>query len=77
MDSEIAKAMNELSRRIFECERTINDYADKLHIASTTNIDTNVSGIKDIAELVSTHDGAIEDLAVEVAKLESQSTTSK
>ena len=34
MDAEIAMALNELSRRIFECEKTINDYADMIHAQS-------------------------------------------
>lgn len=75
MDAEIAMALNELSRRIFECEKTINDYADMIHAQSATNIDTNIGGIKDLADVISTHDGAIGDLAIEVAKLESENAT--
>lgn len=53
MDKETAMAINNLSKRMTEMERKLEEFLLNKHDENVTNIDTIDNAIQDLAELVS------------------------
>lgn len=62
MDAEILKAINNISKRVTEVERKLENFL--LGRQEVTN-----GGLADIADIISGHDEAIADLAVVVSEI--------
>ena len=54
MDKETAMAINNLSKRMTEMERKLEEFLLNKHDENVANIDTIDNAIQDLAELVST-----------------------
>ncbi|MCM1297045.1 MAG: hypothetical protein NC311_16015 [Muribaculaceae bacterium] len=67
MDRETAKAINNLSKRLNDVERKLEEFLLAKHEENREAISTTDGGVVDIAEIVSTHDEAIAELAEIVA----------
>jgi len=62
MDSEILKAINNISKRLNNVEQKLEQFLlDKQEVAN--------SGIIDLADIISTHDAAIADLAQTICEI--------
>lgn len=69
MDIEVAKALNELSKKINSIQLQLDRYFSMKHEENSADIKLSENGLLDIAEIVSSHDGAIFDLAEVVSAL--------
>lgn len=63
MDAEIAKAINRLSEKINNVQKRIDQYFENRCDQSAESISLTDGGIMDMAEIVSTHEEAIKELA--------------
>ena len=68
--NEIFKAINAVSRKVNDVSQKLDEVMQKLNANANEKITVNSGGIDGLADMVSTHDGAIEDLATIVAELE-------
>ena len=68
--NEIFKAINAVSRKVNDVSQKLDDVMQKLNANANEKITVNSGGIDGLADMVATHDGAIEDLATIVAELE-------
>ena len=66
----IYKAINNVSKRVNDVSQKLDDVMQKLNADTNEKITVNSGGIDGLADMVSTHDGAIEELATMVAELE-------
>ena len=67
---EVFKAINDVANRVNDVSRKLDEIMQKLNANANEKISVNSSGIDGIADMVATHDGAIEELATMVAELE-------
>ena len=67
---EIFRAINNVSKRQNEMEQKLDAVMQMLNAHANEKISVNSGGIDGLADMVSAHDGAIEDLATIVAELE-------
>ena len=66
----IYKAINNVSKRINDVSQKLDEVMQILNASANEKIFVNSGGIDGLADMVATHDGAIEDLATIVAELE-------
>ena len=66
----IYKAINNVSNRINDVSQKLDEVMQILNASANEKISVNSGGIDGLADMVATHDGAIEDLATIVAELE-------
>lgn len=69
MDKETAKALNALSRKINAIDEKLDAYFNRRCDKSDDGIAVNNGGITEIGEIISAHDGAIEELAMMVSEM--------
>ena len=67
---EIYQAINEVSNKVNDVSQKLDEVMQKLNANANEKITVNSGGIDGLADMVSAHDGAIEDLATIVAELE-------
>ena len=66
----IYKAINNVSKRVNHVSQKLDEVMQILNASANEKISVNSGGIDGLADMVATHDGAIEDLAIIVAELE-------
>ena len=69
MDIEVAKALNELSKKINAIQLQLDRYFTIKHEENLTDIKLSENGLLEVAEMVSSHDEAIYELARIVSEL--------
>ena len=67
---EVFKAINGVANRINDVSQKLDEVIQMLNASANEKISVNSGGIDGLADMVATHDGAIEDLATIVAELE-------
>ena len=67
---EVFKAINDVDNRINDVSQKLDEVMQKLNANANEKITVNGCGIDGLADMVATHDGAIEDLATIVSELE-------
>ena len=67
---EVFKAINGVANRVNDVSKKLDEVMQKLNADANEKITVNSGGIDGLADMVATHDGAIEDLATIVAELE-------
>ena len=67
---EVFKAINAVANRVNDVSQKLDEVMQKLNASANEKISVNSGGIDGLADMVATHDGAIEDLATIVAELE-------
>lgn len=67
---EVFKAINAVANRVNDVSQKLDEVMQMLNANANEKITVNSGGIDGLAEMVATHDGAIEDLATIVAELE-------
>ena len=68
--NEIFKAINAVSCKVNDVSQKLDEVMQILNASANEKISVNSGGIDGLADMVATHDGAIEDLAIIVAELE-------
>ena len=68
--NEIFKAINAVSCKVNDVSQKLDEVMQMLNASTNEKISVNSGGIDGLADMVATHDGAIEDLATIVAELE-------
>ena len=66
----IYKAINNVSKRVNDVSQKLDEVMQMLNANANEKITVNSGGIDGLADMVATHDGAIEELATIVAELE-------
>ena len=74
MNAEVEKAINTLSKKINSIERKLDEYTVMLHQKNADEINVSEGGMMDIANIVSSHEEAIADLADIVSTLSDTTT---
>ena len=69
MDIEVAKAINKLSKKINSIQLQLDRYFSIKHEENLTDIKLSENGLLEVAEMVSSHDEAISELAGIVSEL--------
>ena len=67
---EVFKAINGVANRVNDVSQKLDEVIQMLNASANEKITVNSGGIDGLADMVSAHDGAIEDLATIVAELE-------
>lgn len=67
---EVFKAINAVANRVNDVSQKLDEVMQMLNANANEKISVNSGGIDGLADMVATHDGAIEDLATIVAELE-------
>ena len=67
---EVFKAINAVANRVNDVSQKLDEVMQKFNASANEKISVNSGGIDGLADMVSAHDGAIEDLATIVAELE-------
>ena len=67
---EVFKAINAVANRVNDVSQKLDEVMQMLNASANEEISVNSGGIDGLADMVSAHDGAIEDLATIVAELE-------
>ena len=67
---EVFKAINDVANRVNDVSQKLDEVMQKLNASANEKISVNSGGIDGIADMVATHDVAIEELATIVAELE-------
>lgn len=67
---EVFKAINAVANKVNDVSQKIDEVMQMLNKSANEKISVNSGGIDGLADMVATHDGAIEDLATIVAELE-------
>ena len=67
---EVFKAINAVANRVNDVSQKLDEVMQMLNASANEKISVNSGGIDGLADMVATHDGAIEDLATIVAELE-------
>ena len=67
---EVFKAINNVSKRVNDVSQKLDEVMQMLNKSANEKISVNSGGIDGLADMVATHDGAIEDLATIVEELE-------
>ena len=68
--NEIFKAINAVSRKVNDVSQKLDEVMQKLNANANEKITVNSGGIDGLADMVATHDGAIEELATMVSEME-------
>ena len=68
--NEIFKAINAVSRKVNDVSQKLDEVMQKLNADANEKITVNSGGIDGLADMVATHNGAIEELATMVAEME-------
>ena len=68
--NEIFKAINAVSCKVNDVSQKLDEVMQMLNASANEKISVNSGGIDGLADMVATHDGAIEDLATIVSELE-------
>ena len=68
--NEIFKAINAVSCKVNDVSQKLDEVMQKLNANANEKITVNSGGIDGLADMVATHDGAIEELATIVSELE-------
>ena len=68
--NEIFKAINAVSCKVNDVSQKLDEVMQKLNANANEKIAVNSGGIDGLADMVSAHDGAIEELATMVAEME-------
>ena len=68
--NEIFKAINAVSHKVNDVSQKLDEVMQMLNASANEKISVNSGGIDGLADMVATHDGAIEELATMVAELE-------
>ena len=68
--NEIFKAINAVSCKVNDVSQKLDEVMQVLNASANEKISVNSGGIDGIADMVATHDGAIEELATMVAEME-------
>ena len=69
MDIEVAKAINELSKKINSIQLQLDRYFTMKHEENLTDIKLSENGLLEVAEMISSHDEAISELAGIISEL--------
>ena len=69
MDKETAKAINELSKKMNSIQLQLDRYFSMKHEENLTDIKLSENGLLEVAEMISSHDEAISELAGIVSEL--------
>lgn len=72
MNKETARALNALSNKINAIDEKLDAYFNRRCDKSDSEIAVNNGGITEIGDVVSTHDGAIEELAAIISDMSTQ-----
>ena len=67
---EVFKAINAVANKVNDVSQKLDEVMQMLNANANEKISVNSGGIDGLADMVATHDGAIEDLATIVAELE-------
>ena len=67
---EVFKAINDVANRVNDVYKKLDEVMQMLNASANEKITVNSGGIDGLADMVSAHDGAIEDLATIVSELE-------
>ena len=67
---EVFKAINAVANRVNDVSQRLDEVMQKLNSSANEKISVNSGGIDGLADMVATHDGAIEELATMVAEME-------
>ena len=68
--NEIFKAINAVSCKVNDVSQKLDEVMQILNASANEKISVNSGGIDGLADMVATHDGAIEELATMVAEME-------
>lgn len=69
MDAEVAKALNKILKRLNEVELKMEQFLLSKYHENKESINLTEVGIMDVADVLSVHDEAIEELAEIVAEM--------
>lgn len=67
---EVFKSINAVANRVNDVSQKLDEVMQILNANANEKISVNSGGIDGLADMVATHDGAIEELATIVAELE-------
>lgn len=67
---EVFKAINAVANKVNDVSQKLDEVMQMLNNSANEKISVNSGGIDGLADMVATHDGAIDDLATIVAELE-------
>ena len=67
---EVFKAINNVSKRVNDVSQKLDAVMQMLNNSANEKISVNSGGIDGLADMVATHDGAIEELATMVSDME-------
>ena len=67
---EVFKAINAVANKVNDVSQKLDEVMQMLNNSANEKISVNSGGIDGLADMVATHDGAIEDLATIVAESE-------
>lgn len=67
---EVFKAINAVANRVNDVSQKLDEVMQMLNKSANEKISVNSGGIDGLADMVATHDGAIEELASMVSDME-------
>ena len=67
---EVFKAINAVANKVNDVSQKLDEVMQMLNNSANEKISVNSGGIDGIADMVATHDGAIEELASMVSDME-------
>ena len=67
---EVFKAINAVANRVNDVSQKLDEVMQMLNKSANEKISVNSGGIDGLADMVATHDGAIEELASMVSNME-------
>ena len=67
---EVFKAINAVANRVNDVSQKLDEVMKMLNNSANQKIAVNSGGIDGLADMVATHDGAIEELVTMVAEME-------
>lgn len=67
---EVFKAINAVANKVNDVSQKLDEVMKMLNNSANEKISVNSGGIDGLADMVATHDGAIEELATMVAEME-------
>lgn len=67
---EVFKAINAVANRVNDVSQKLDEVMQMLNNSANEKISVNSGGIDGLADMVATHDGAIEELASMVSDME-------
>lgn len=68
--ADIYKAINNVSKKVNDVSQKLDEVMQILNASANEKISVNSGGIDGLADMISAHDGAIENLATIVSELE-------